>query len=47
MGDGTVKYGPSITHTYRVANPDAIATVFVKDSMGREGRANLILNLRP
>lgn len=45
FGDGYVGYGPTVTHTYEVVDPDTEISLTVLDSLGREWSTSKALNL--
>jgi PKD repeat protein len=47
FGDGNIGYGPSVTYTYRVANPNTQVSLTVTDSFGRVKTRSKPMNLRP
>lgn len=47
FGDGTIGYGPTVVHTYKVAAADTAATLVVTDSKLNKQSRSKILNLRP
>lgn len=46
LGDGTIGYGATIGHTYKVATLQTAATLIVTDSQGNRANRSLPLNLR-
>lgn len=47
FGDGIIGYGPTVTHTYKVAASDTAVTLIVTDSLLNQTSRSKILNLRP
>jgi hypothetical protein len=47
FGDGNIGYGPSVTYTYRVANPSTMVSLTVTDSLNRSKTRAKLVNLRP
>ena len=45
FGDGHVGHGPTVTHTYEVADPDTAISLTVLDSLGREWSTQKALSL--
>jgi hypothetical protein len=45
FGDGHVGHGPTVTHTYEVADPDTEISLTVLDSLGREWSTSKTLSL--
>ena len=45
FGDGFVGYGPTVTHTYEVADPDTEISLTILDSLGREWSTSKALSL--
>jgi len=45
FGDGHTGYGPTVTHTYEVADPDTEISLTVLDSLGREWSTSKTLSL--
>ncbi len=45
FGDGHVGHGPTVTHTYEVADPDTAISLTVLDSLGREWSTSKALSL--
>lgn len=45
FGDGHVGHGPTVTHTYDVADPDTEISLTVLDSLGREWSTSKALSL--
>ena len=45
FGDGYVGYGPIVTHTYEVADPNTAISLTVLDSLGREYSTSKALSL--
>lgn len=45
FGDGHVGHGPTVTHTYEVADPDTEISLTVLDSLGREWATSKALGL--
>lgn len=46
MGEGTIKYGSVITHTYITAAPGTTVNLTVTDTLNRTFSASRVLNLR-
>jgi hypothetical protein len=47
FGDGTIGYGPTVTHEYKAAAPETQASLQVKDSRNQITTRFQTLNLRP
>lgn len=47
LGDGTIKYGSTTTHTYRIPNTSLSVTLRVTDSLGHIGAVQKIILLQP
>lgn len=45
FGDGFVGHGPTVTHTYEVADPDTEISLTILDSLGREWSTSKALSL--
>jgi hypothetical protein len=46
LGDGTIKFGPTVGHTYSVPNQSLIAKLEVKDSLNRKAYVSKVLLLQ-
>jgi hypothetical protein len=46
MGDGIIRFGPVVTHTFLTPNPNAIVRLTLIDSKGNRARAFKVMNLR-
>jgi hypothetical protein len=47
FGNGELGYGPTISYMYKVALPNAEASLTITDSLGRVRTRHRVLNLRP
>lgn len=46
FGDGIVRYGPNVTHTYRASSPDTTVHLCVRDSRKRKTCVTKVVRLR-
>lgn len=47
FGDGNFGFGPTVTYTYRVANPTTQVSLTITDSFSRQKTRAKLMNLRP